>query len=170
MIDLLFAHLALSDRAALVFFALTLPVCIWVAASDVKHMKIRNMAVLALLVIYGVTGPLVLPLQDYLWGWVHFAVVLVICFGANMVGIMGAGDAKFLAAAAPFVPLSDSTEALYILVVAAVVALVLHRAIRRIPAVTRALPGWESWTNSKFPMGLALGPALSAYLAAAAFV
>ena len=81
---------------------------------------------------------------------------------------MGAGDAKFLAAAAPFVPLSDAGEAFYILVVVTVVALILHRGIRRIPAIRKALPDWRSWTNPKFPMGLALGPALSAYLAFAA--
>lgn len=169
MIDTLFSHLTLPDRAALVFWVLTLPICIWVAASDVKHMKIRNTAVLALMAIYVVAGPFVLPFSQYLWGFVHFAVVLVICFGANMIGAMGAGDAKFLAAAAPFIPAADASVAIYILVVMAVIALIGHRAIRRIPAITRALPGWESWTNPKFPMGLALGPALSAYLAFAAF-
>ena len=170
MLDTLFGHLALPDLAALVFFVLTLPICLWVAASDLRFMKIRNKAVLALLAIYAVAGALLLPLPDYLWGWVHFAVVLVAGFVMTMIGAMGAGDAKFLAAAAPYIPLADSGEALYILVVTALIALILHRALRRIPAVSRALPEWESWSNPKFPMGMALGPSLSVYLAAAAFV
>lgn len=160
---------ALPDRAAVVFFILTLPACGWVTLSDLRHMKIRNAAVLTLAAIFLVIGPLVLPLDLYLWQIVQGLVMLAIGFALNLARAMGAGDAKFLAAAAPFVLLPDAYGVLVLLSVMLLMAVALHRSARRIPQVTGLAPRWESWDARKFPMGLGLGPTLSLYLALAAF-
>ncbi|SFH14912.1 prepilin peptidase CpaA [Palleronia marisminoris] len=160
---------ALPDRAAAIFFILTLPACGWVALSDLRHMKIRNAAVLTLAAIFLVIGPLVLPLDLYLWQIVQGLVMLAVGFALNLARAMGAGDAKFLAAAAPFVLLPDAYAVLVLLSVMLLMAVALHRSARRIPQVTRLAPRWKSWGARKFPMGLGLGPTLSLYLAVAAF-
>ena len=47
-------------------------------------------------------------------------------------------------------------------------ALILHRIMRAIPAVTRLTPDWESWSQRRFfPFGLALSGIVVVYLVAA---
>lgn len=84
-----------------VFFWLALPVAIWAAWSDLARMRIPNMSVVALLCIFALAGFAVLPFDQYLYRWLHFVVVLVLGFVLNSTGTLGAGDAKFAAAAAP---------------------------------------------------------------------
>ena len=66
---------------------------------------------------------------------------------------------------APFVDRSDAAEFLLLTAVVLLAAFGAHRAARACPAVRRRLPEWESWRRREFPMGLALGLALVAYLA-----
>ena len=160
--------LALPDLAGLVFFVLTLPACAWVALSDLRHMKIRNAAVLMLALIFLLVGPFLLPLQLYLWQIAQGLIMLAIGFTLNMARAMGAGDAKFLAAAAPYVALQDAFAVLVLLSAMLLAAVALHRIARRIPRVVQLAPHWESWSARKFPMGLGLGPTLSLYLALSA--
>jgi prepilin peptidase CpaA len=158
----------LSAKAALAFLPFVTPIAFWVAWTDLKWMKIRNQAVLALVAVYLLVGPFVLPLQGWAWGWASLAAVLAVGFVLSSVGLLGAGDAKFAAAMAPFVALGDLT--LFMMLFGAVVLLtfVLHRLVRRLPVAHRLAPGWESWTRREFPMGIALGPALLIYIALAA--
>jgi prepilin peptidase CpaA len=128
------------------------------------HMKIPNLAVLALLASFAVLGPFVLPLAEYGWRWSHFALVLVLGFAMNMAGMIGAGDAKFAAAMAPFVAAADAAPMAYLFAAVLLAAFVSHRALRAVPALRRLAPGWKSWERSDFPMGLALGGALGIYL------
>lgn len=101
--------------------------------------------------------------SDYLWRYAHFAVVLVIGMAMNAARLMGAGDAKFLAAAAPFVALGDLGLVLIIYLAALIVTFILHRTARA-TAIRRLAPGWTSWQPGKrFPMGLAFGVALPLY-------
>jgi prepilin peptidase CpaA len=153
--------------AAFWFLIATLPIALWVAWSDMATMKIPNKAVMALVAVYAVVGLLVLPLPEYLWRWTHLAVVLVIGFLMNLTRAVGAGDAKFAAAMAPFFAASDWLFVLILFAVVLVAAFITHRLARRIPALRRALPGWESWTRKDFPMGLALSGTLLAYFALA---
>ena len=157
-----------SAQAALWFLILATPVSLYVAWSDVKAMRIPNIAVLALMAIYAVVGVLVLPLQVWAWAWLHFVVVLVIGFVLNMTGSFGAGDAKFAAAMAPFIALGDLRLFLVLLSAVTIAALIMHRTMRAIPAVRNATPDWASWQRREFPFGLALGPALIFYLVLAA--
>ena len=50
-----------------------------------------------------------------------------------------------------------------------IAAFIVHRVAKRIPAVRRATPDWQSWERRDFPMGLALGTGLAIYLALSAF-
>lgn len=159
----------MSASSALWFLPFVAPICFWVAWNDMKFMKIPNKAVLALVGVFAIVGPLALPFDDYLWNWLHLVVILAIGFVVATLGLVGAGDAKFAAAMAPFIMLSDAL--LFGLLFSGVVlgAFVTHRTARAIPAVVRATPDWESWHRGKdFPMGLALGGALAIYLVLAA--
>lgn len=156
-----------SATSALWLLVFATPVALWVVYSDLKSMRIPNMAVLALLIVFAVVGLLTLPLADWGWSWVHFAVVLVIGFVLSLTGGFGAGDAKFAAAMAPFVALGDLRLFLALFGAVIVSAFIAHRLARRITPLRRLAPHWESWERREFPMGLALGPALIFYLALA---
>jgi prepilin peptidase CpaA len=154
----------LPVTAAAWFLPFVAPICLWVAWSDMAFMKIPNKAVLALAAVYLAIGPLALPLEAWGWGWLHLLAVLVAGFLINMIGAVGAGDAKFAAAAAPFVAPGDIGRLMILFAAVLVAAFVTHRGIRLLPAARRLTPAWESWTRGDFPMGLALGGALLLYL------
>jgi prepilin peptidase CpaA len=163
-----FTPLETPAVAGLVFLPFATAIGLWVAWSDLARMKIPNIAVMLLVAIYLVVGPFVLPLADWGWRWTHLLVVFGAGFAMNQFGMLGAGDVKFAAAAAPFVAARDAALLLVPLSLLMLAGLLVHRILRRIPAVRSATPGWESWTNRKFPAGLALGPSLAFYLAACA--
>lgn len=162
--------MALSAEAALWFLPFVGPIALWVAWSDMKWMKIHNYAVLALVCVYLVIGPLALPLQVWAWGWASLGLVLAVGFVLNMVGLLGAGDAKFAAAMAPFIALGDLGTFMMLLGSVIIVSFIAHRLARRSPAIVGMAPAWESWHRREFPLGLALGPSLLFYLVLAAGV
>ncbi|WP_296420106.1 prepilin peptidase [Pseudooctadecabacter sp.] len=149
--------------AFLIFVA---PLCIYVAWNDLRAMKIPTWSTDALAIIFVVVGIFVMPFSDYLWRYAHFAVVLVLAIIANMIGMMGAGDSKFLASAAPFVALSDVTLVFYLLGAGMLAGLLVHRIAKRIPAIRNMVPDWKSWDEKRrFPMGFPMGAVLIVYLA-----
>ncbi len=160
--------MALSPEAALWLLVFAAPVCLWVAWSDMRFMRIPNVAVLALAGVFAVVGPVVLPLGDWGWRWLHLPIVLLVGFGLNAGGLVGAGDAKFAAAMAPFVAHHDLPFLTILFATVLLTAFVLHRTIRRIPQVRAGFPDWASWDHHDFPMGLALAGTLLFYLALAA--
>ena len=164
--------MTLSETATplglVLMLAAVLPICAWVAWSDMARMKIPNRAVMALAGAYTVLGPIALPLDAYLWGFAQMVIVLVAGFLMNMTGMLGAGDAKFAAAAAPFVALPDLPFVAALLAAISAAAFAVHRSARRVSAVREMVPDWESWHRRDFPFGLALGPALAGYLLVAA--
>lgn len=153
-----------TAATALWFLPFAAPIALWVALSDMKTMKIPNRAVLALVVVFAIVGLLALPFETWLWRWVHLAVVLAVGFVLSLTGMVGAGDAKFAAAMAPFVALADLGGFLLLFSAILLAAFLTHRGARMIPALRRAAPGWESWARDEFPMGLALGGGLLCYL------
>lgn len=157
-----------SAHAALWLLVFSAPIALFVAWSDLKSMRIPNLSVLALMLVYAVVGVLTLPLGVWTWSFAHFVVVLVLGFVLNMTGGFGAGDAKFAAAMAPFVALGDLRLFLVLLSAVILAAFIAHRLARSLGAVRRATPDWASWQRREFPFGLALGPALIFYLALAA--
>ncbi len=155
--------LTLPASQALWFLPFAVPIGIWVAWNDVKFMKIPNKAVYALTLVFLVVGLIAVPLAEYPWRLLQLVVVLVVGFLMNMVGMIGAGDAKFAAAMAPFIPLADARPFAFLFGAVLLAAYVTHRAFRAIPAMQRATD-WKSFAIQDFPMGLALGPALIFYL------
>lgn len=143
-------------------------ISLWVAWSDLARMKIPNKAVLALLALFAVVGVLTLPLEVYAWRYAHFAVVLAVGFLMTITGVVGAGDAKFAAAMAPFVAAIDGTAVAAIFTVTTILAFILHR-LARVSPLRKLAPDWESWERTRdFPMGLPLAVTLIIYLGRAA--
>lgn len=160
--------LTLTRTAGLVFFLLTLPLCLWTALSDLRAMKIRNQTVIALAAVFAVVGLFLMPLEQFAWQLAQLVIVLLVGIVMNALGLLGAGDAKFAAAAAPYVMLGDVRFLVLLFAVILLSAVAAHR-LARITPLRNLAPDWESWDRKKdFPMGLALGPTLSAYLACAA--
>jgi prepilin peptidase CpaA len=156
--------LAITASSALWFLPFVLPVCAWVAWTDLSRMKIPNSAVLTLVGIFLVVGLMVLPLAEYPWRLAHLAVMLVVGIIANAAGLMGAGDSKFIAAAAPFVALGDLAIMGLLFAAVLIAAFATHRFVMHSP-LRRMAPDWKSWTeDKKFPMGFALGGTLALYL------
>lgn len=164
------AAFTLPPDVALWFLPFAIPICLWAAWSDLSTMKIPNKAVLSLVGVFALVGLIVLPLPEYAWRWTHLGVVLLVGFVMSSLGLLGAGDAKFAAAMAPFVALPDAGRFLMLMAAVTLAAFVIHRLLRATPAIRVRTPDWESWTRGRqFPLGLALGPGLIFYLALAAF-
>ncbi len=155
---------AQTATSALWFLPFATPIAIWAAWSDMATMKIPNKAVLALLVAFAIIGLIALPLPEYAWRWSHFAIILAVGFVMNMGGLLGAGDAKFAAAMAPFVLRQDAILFVYLFAAVLLAGFVTHRIAKRTPAIRARTEGWESWQRKDFPMGLCLGAALVFYL------
>lgn len=156
--------MAISALAAGWFLPFVLPVCFYVAFTDMREMRITNQAVLVLALIFVVLGPFLMTLPAYGWQMLQLAVVLVLGIVANAAGLIGAGDAKFAAAAAPYVALGDLRMLMAILAANLLAAFVTHRLAKYSP-LRRVAPGWKSWESGwKFPMGLSLGGTLAIYL------
>jgi len=159
---------AITAWSAIWYLPFALPIAIWVAFNDMKFMKIPNRAVVALTLVFLLVGLVALPLADYPGRLLQLFVVLAIGFGLNMIGGIGAGDAKFAAAMAPFFARGDTQLLLFLFASVLMAAVATHRAFRRSAAVQRMAPDWQSWTRKDFPMGLALGGTLACYLIAGA--
>ncbi|MEP3631705.1 MAG: prepilin peptidase [Shimia thalassica] len=146
------------------FAPFVLPICFYVAWSDMRSMRIPNHSVLALIAVFVVVGLIALPIVDYGWRFSHLVVVLLIGMLLNAGGVIGAGDAKFAAAAAPFIAFGDTKLLVVIFSATLLAAWITHRLAKYSP-VRRLVPDWESWEQGwDFPMGLALGGALAIYM------
>lgn len=162
--------MGLTASAAELFLFAAVPIGFFVAFSDLARMKIPNVAVYALVGCYAVLGLFVLPFETYLWHWTHLVVILVLGFFLNLSGVMGAGDAKFCAAAAPMCATADVRLIMSIFAAALLAGFVSHRLAKYTP-IRRAVPHWESWDAGKrFPMGYPLAMTLVAYLGLVAYM
>lgn len=154
----------LTTHAAWLFLPFVLPICIWVAWSDLRIMKIPNKAVGALLAVFVLLGLLVMPFDTYLWRLAQFGIVLLAGVVLNAAGALGAGDAKFAAAAAPFIALGDLRLLLALYAANLLAAFLTHRIAKNTKLRTLA-PDWKSWTvGPDFPMGFSLGGTLAIYI------
>lgn len=157
-----------TASVAIWFIPLVIPISIWVAYSDLSRMKIPNVAVLALMATFIVLGLIALPFAEYWPRLIHFFVVLLIGFLMTMTGLVGAGDAKFAAAMAPFFALSDLGFTMMLFAGTAFICIIAHRIAKRTP-LRKLTPNWESWARDRdFPMGLPLAATLTLYLVFAA--
>ena len=165
--------MTLTSSEALWFLPFATPIVLWAAYTDLKYMKILNVTAGALALVFLIVGMIIvlfddiLTFQDYLWRLLHLVVVLVIGFVLNLIRLIGGGDAKLMAAIAPFVALPDALRFIFMLAGILIVAFILHRIGSRIGFVRRATPDWKSWDHLAFPMGTALAGALITYLTTA---
>ena len=156
--------MSITALTAMWFLPLVLPLCFYVAYTDMAQMRITNQAVIALGVVFVVMGVFLLPFDIYLWRLAAMGIVLFVGFILNAVGAFGAGDAKFCAAAAPYIALGDLRFLLAMFMVVLLAAAATHRGVKYTP-LRRLAPEWASWDQGKkFPMGFALGFTLALYL------
>lgn len=156
--------MAISAIAALWFLPFVLPICFYVAFTDMREMRITNQAVVALAVVFLIVGLIALPLPVYGMRLLQLFGVLIAGILLNAGGAIGAGDAKFAAAAAPFIAPGDLRLLLIIFSANLLAAFLTHRLAKHSP-LRRVAPNWESWNRGwDFPMGLALGGTLAIYL------
>jgi prepilin peptidase CpaA len=156
--------MSITVYASLWFLPFVIPLCLYAAYTDMATMKITNPTVLALAAVFLVIGPIALPFETYLWHIMAMVVALLIGIVLNAAGAMGAGDAKFIAAAVPFIALGDLRLVLALFMATLLAAAVTHRGAKHSP-MRKLAPQWTSWDqNKKFPMGLALGTSLAFYL------
>ncbi|MEP2639621.1 prepilin peptidase [Roseobacter sp.] len=162
--------MALTATSALWFLPFVLPLCFYAAFTDLAHMKITNQTVVVLALVFVIVGPFAMPdFETYLWRLAQLGIMLVLGIALNAIGAMGAGDAKFIAAAAPFVAAGDLRLIMALLAATLLAAFATHR-LARATRLRRLAPDWASWEQTKkFPMGLALGMTLALYLIFGAF-
>lgn len=154
----------ISTSAALWFAPFVVPICLYICYTDMKGMRIPNHAVVALFAVFAVIGLIALPFDAYLWRYLHLVIVLVAGIALNAGGAMGAGDAKFAAAAAPLIHVGDLRFLMAVFAANLLAAFVAHRIAKHTP-LRRLAPEWHSWdSGARFPMGLALGGTLAIYL------
>lgn len=156
--------MALTQFEAWLYLPFVLPLCFYTAFTDLRSMKITNQTVLALGGLFLVLGLIALPFDQYLWRLAQLVIILVFGIVLNAAGALGAGDAKFAAAAAPYVALGDLRMLIIVFGATLMAAFVSHRIAKHSP-LRRMAPDWESWHRKHdFPLGLALGPCLAIYL------
>lgn len=154
----------ITQLSAMWFAPFVLPICAWAAWSDMATMRIPNKSVVALALVFLLLGFFLMPLPEYAWRLSHLVIVLVVGILMNAAGMIGAGDAKFAAAAAPFIASGDFRLVMPLFAATLLAGFVTHRLARRSP-LRQLAPEWESWHRKwDFPMGLALGGALAAYI------
>ena len=155
----------ITSWAATWFLPFVLPICLWVMWNDLRVMRIPNKLVLALAGVFLVVGLIAMPSwQDYGMGLVAMFVMLIVGMVANAAGLMGAGDSKFIAAAAPFIALGDLRFLLFLFSANILACVVTHRMTKATP-LRQMAPEWVSWDRGKkFPMGFSLGATLVIYL------
>lgn len=159
----------MTPTTALIFLPFTVIIGLWVSYKDLSTLKIPNKAVLTLLAVWLVVGPFVMPWQDWLWGWGFAAIGIVVGFVANLFLGLGAGDAKFGAAMAPFFVQADLGFALYLISCTMIGSLICHKVAKHVPLIRTATPDWKSWNVPRYvPFGLALTGILNFYLIAEA--
>lgn len=154
----------IDSLTALVLAIPAIPLSLYTCWSDLRGMRIPNGTVLLLAGAFVILGPFLMPFETYLWRLAQLGVMLVLGILANAGGLVGAGDAKFVAAAAPYIAVGDLRFVLALFTANLLAAFATHRLAKH-SGLRRLAPDWESWSRGRdFPMGLALGGTLSLYL------
>jgi len=143
----------------------SLPICLSVAYSDLREMRIPNVAVIALVAVFMILGLAFMPLHAVLTRLLQGGGVLVAGFVLTSLGLVGAGDSKWAAAMALYVAPGDALAFLQLFALVLILSWALHRVTARIGPLRRATAAWTSWDAEKlFPMGVPLALSLILYL------
>lgn len=170
----------MTAQAAYWFLPAVIPLALYISWNDMRTMKITNYSVYALVLAYALLGPFAFGLEMYLWQWLHLPVVLVVCMALWALRVMGAGDAKLIAAMSVFFVTADADLILRIFVASLLGALTIHSIFRFSP-LKNLVPEWKSWNATSdtlrtlgskssltFPKGFPLSMTLLFYLLAIA--
>jgi prepilin peptidase CpaA len=136
-----------------------------VAWYDLKALRIPNWTVLAVLVIFLITGFWGLPWDTVLWRLLYGVAVLVVGFLLYSLsgGNVGGGDVKLIAAMTPFISGSWLGFVLITFAVTSFAGLMLHRFARAL--IKDRTTGWKAFDQRRFfPAGLLLGATIMIYL------
>ncbi|MCK0095336.1 prepilin peptidase [Yoonia sp. F2084L] len=166
----------MTAQAAYWFLPVVIPIAFYISWTDMRTMKIKNGSNAALLLAFALLGPFAFGFPLYLWQWLHFPIVLIICMALWALRVMGAGDAKMIAAMAPFFMTADLQLILRLFAACLLGALVIHSIFRFTP-LKKLAPDWESWHATRgdlrggflgidlaFPKGFPLSMTLLFYL------
>ena len=139
------------------------PLLLLGALYDLRQMRIPNWLNGALALVFLATALAVHPLEEIGWRIAGALLVLVVGFGFFSLGRMGGGDVKMLAACALFVPVVHAGLVLQLLAVGLALGLGLIHLGRL--AVGGRETRWRGLRKgARFPMGVAIGGAMTAYL------
>ncbi len=142
-----------------------IPICIWVAWSDMKFMRIPNIACYALFISFLIMGPLIFGMQEYGIRIAQGIVMLIAGFFITGIGLVGGGDSKFAAAMLPYIALSDIFPFLFIIGIMSFISIALHKLVGVTPGLKNYIKDWDSWNaHGMFPFGVTLAGSLVAYL------
>lgn len=160
---------SLTLHEALWFLPVAMPISAYVAYSDLSQMRIPNTAVYAMVIGFAALGLFALPFEVYLWRWCHLMVVLAFGIVLSAIGIFGAGDAKYMAAIAPYISVSDTAAIFYILSLCIFSGIVVHR-LAMYSFLRKLAPDWKSWSAGRnFPLGFPISMAIVVYLSSPLF-
>jgi prepilin peptidase CpaA len=160
--------MGITAQAAYWFLPAVVPLALFISWNDMREMKITNKSVLAVMIAYGLLGPFAFGFQMYLWQWLHFPIALVVSMLLWRLRLMGGGDAKLIAAMAPFFVIADIEVILRLFAASLIAALVVHSLFRFTP-LKRPVQDWKSWhAGWYFPKGFPLSMTLLLYLVFAA--
>ena len=153
----------LHSSDALFFLIITSPIAFLVAFNDLKFMKIPNILVASLVVIYLSLAWIVFPLDVFIGGIIRGIAMYFIGMFLFMYAGVGAGDGKFAAAFAMYIPLGDAINVLLLFASVLLASFIAHRTLKYVQPIRSMTSDWKSWNNKKFPMGLALSVTMVMY-------
>jgi len=138
---------------------------VYISWTDMKYMRIPNMACLALFGSFLVLGFLIFDLQDYGIRVAQAFIMLFIGMFLTGIGLVGGGDSKYAAAMAPFIAYTHILQFIFIVGIISFVSIGLHKLIAITPGLKSRTQNWVSWkTHGMFPFGVTLAGSLVAYL------
>ncbi|MEL6264273.1 MAG: prepilin peptidase [Pseudomonadota bacterium] len=96
----------MEPTALAIAMAGLVPLLVYVMWSDMKTMRIPNMASLLIFLVFIPTGLMGLPIEVFGWRLLHTAIAFAIAFGLFQIagGRVGGGDLKLVIALTPYVP------------------------------------------------------------------
>ncbi len=152
---------------AIVFLVITFPFCIYATWTDLKFLKIPNIVPIGMVIMFILTGPIVLPLDEYglrlFYGVIAFLISLVLF----AIHVAPGGDLKFTTAIIPYVATTELLSFAMFVSLAALMAVFTHLVFGWVGLAPKDWASWEKggWRR-RFPVGYALSGGLLTYLAA----
>lgn len=154
----------MTQVGSIIFLILTLPIVMWCAWTDLKSMRIPNMANFAIFYVFLLLGVFFMPIETFGIQLLFALGVFVFFFLLNGLGLIGGGDVKLFGAIAPYIVFSELTNYLFILSFLSIGAVIGHKLVPFIPVLGEKTKDWASWKNRKFPFGLPLAMSLPIFL------